>query len=297
MSLSTTIAAAAAAGCAALLAALFSGALRRHRIEKRLTRQSAADTSDAGAALRFSGARLARRLIKQKDYEAIEHELMKAGFWQPWQADAFVLVRALALTAGVVIGLIYLCLTSLPVAAHALDWLLWLFVLFLLSRAPYWLLTELAKKRQKRIRLFVPKAIDLLTLALNCGISLENALERVAHAIAARAPEVAREFELTHHEMLIIDRTSALKRLEARSGVHEMAMLAAALRQSIQFGIPLADTLKTIAEEARRAQMAELDEKAGKISADIGVPLILLILFPVIVLIAAPAVLQLMAVF
>ena len=151
----------------------------------------------------------------------------------------------------------------------------------------------MGKRRQNRIRLFIPKAVDLLTICMSCGISLEEAFERVADEIENRAPEVAKEFRMTRYEMLVVNRTAALKRLEARSGVREMEILANSLLQSIQYGTPLTEALQAIASEARAGQLAELEQKAGSISATIGVPLIVFVLFPVIALIVAPAAIQL----
>ncbi len=269
---------------------------KTHRLEKRLTERSGG-VAVGGTVILTGLDRLARAMAGKKDYEETVKQLALAGFWKRNEANVFIVIRLGLLVIVGLLGLVWLMATAFPIAANAHDWLIWLFVLFLISRVPMWLVGEMVKKRQRRIRLFIPKAIDLLTLVLDCGISLESAFERVSKAVAARAPEVAREFDQTRYEMIVIDRQTALMRLEKRSGVHEMEMLASALRQSIQYGIPLSDTLKTIAEEARRAQMGELDERAGKISADIGIPLIILILFPVIVIIAAPAVLQLMQVF
>lgn len=98
---------------------------------------------------------------------------------------------------------------------------------------------------------------------------------------------------MTRYEMLVVNRTAALKRLEARSGVREMEILANSLLQSIQYGTPLTEALQAIASEARAGQLAELEQKAGSISATIGVPLIVFVLFPVIALIVAPAAIQL----
>ena len=171
--------------------------------------------------------------------------------------------------------------------------LAYLFLLFVAGRAPGWFLSELAERRQNRIRLFIPKAVDLLTICMSCGMSLEEAFDRVASEIARRAPEVAKEFRMTRYEMLVVNRTVALKRLEARSGVREMKILANSLLQSIQYGTPLTEALQSIAAEARAGQLSELEQKAGRISAVIGVPLIVLVLFPVIALIIAPAAIEL----
>ena len=133
----------------------------------------------------------------------------------------------------------------------------------------------------------------LVLIAAAVGGCLEEAFDRVASEIARRAPEVAKEFRMTRYEMLVVNRTVALKRLEARSGVREMKILANSLLQSIQYGTPLTEALQSIAAEARAGQLSELEQKAGRISAVIGVPLIVLVLFPVIALIIAPAAIEL----
>ena len=188
--------------------------------------------------------------------------------------------------AGIDIDPTHLVQKPLPPLAY-------LFLLFVAGRAPGWFLSELAERRQNRIRLFIPKAVDLLTICMSCGMSLEEAFDRVASEIARRAPEVAKEFRMTRYEMLVVNRTVALKRLEARSGVREMKILANSLLQSIQYGTPLTEALQSIAAEARAGQLSELEQKAGRISAVIGVPLIVLVLFPVIALIIAPAAIEL----
>ena len=85
-----------------------------------------------------------------------------------------------------------------------------------------------------------------------------------------------------------------LKRLEARSGVREMKV-------SGQFSAPsVFNTVRRSQAGADRSQQKlelvsfpNLKQKAGRISAVIGVPLIVLVLFPVIALIIAPAAIEL----
>ena len=97
--------------------------------------------------------------------------------------------------------------------------------------------------------------------------------------------------------MLVLNRADALKRLEKRSGVRELEKLAGTLIQSLQYGTPIVDALRSIAAESRAEQMSSLEEKAGNIAARVGIPLIILVLFPLVALIAAPAAINLIRVF
>lgn len=232
-------------------------------------------------------------LHRTKDLPETEKALQRAGFPKPWQLDLFLLVKTTLFLLALVLGWIFIDIDLRHITAKPLPPLEYLFLLFVAGRLPGWILAEVGKRRQNRIRLFIPKAVDLLTICMSCGISLEEAFERVADEIENRAPEVAKEFRMTRYEMLVVNRTAALKRLEARSGVREMEILANSLLQSIQYGTPLTEALQSIASEARAGQLAELEQKAGSISATIGVPLIVFVLFPVIALIVAPAAIQL----
>ena len=236
---------------------------------------------------------IARPLRRSRDLAAVERSMQQAGFIKPWQTDLFLLFRALVLIAAAVGGWLAIDIDPTHLVQKPLPPLAYLFLLFVAGRAPGWFLSELAERRQNRIRLFIPKAVDLLTICMSCGMSLEEAFDRVASEIARRAPEVSKEFRMTRYEMLVVNRTVALKRLEARSGVREMKILANSLLQSIQYGTPLTEALQSIAAEARAGQLSELEQKAGRISAVIGVPLIVLVLFPVIALIIAPAAIEL----
>ena len=236
---------------------------------------------------------IAGPLRRSRDLAAVERSMQQAGFIKPWQTDLFLLFRALVLIAAAVGGWLAIDIDPTHLVQKPLPPLAYLFLLFVAGRAPGWFLSELAERRQNRIRLFIPKAVDLLTICMSCGMSLEEAFDRVASEIARRAPEVAKEFRMTRYEMLVVNRTVALKRLEARSGVREMKILANSLLQSIQYGTPLTEALQSIAAEARAGQLSELEQKAGRISAVIGVPLIVLVLFPVIALIIAPAAIEL----
>ena len=225
---------------------------------------------------------IARPLRRSRDLAAVERSMQQAGFIKPWQTDLFLLFRALVLIAAAVGGWLAIDIDPTHLVQKPLPPLAYLFLLFVAGRAPGWFLSELAERRQNRIRLFIPKAVDLLTICMSCGMSLEEAFDRVA-----------KEFRMTRYEMLVVNRTVALKRLEARSGVREMKILANSLLQSIQYGTPLTEALQSIAAEARAGQLSELEQKAGRISAVIGVPLIVLVLFPVIALIIAPAAIEL----
>ena len=270
--------------------------VRSARIRRRLNAMTA-----VGGEEKFGWpdllAMLAAPLARSRERARLADELAAAGLRRPWQLDLYLIGKFLFLLAVMAGGWIWLELRFSTLVSAPLNSLKYLFMLFIAVRLPDWLLKEQITRRQAKIRASVPNAIDLMTICVESGVSLEDAFERVAREIEARAPEVASEFRATRSEMMVMDRTAALRRMEKRSGVREVETLADSLLQSMRYGTPLAEALRSIATDSRLRQVSELEEKAGKVSAGIGVPLVVFILFPLVALIAAPAVITLIRTF
>ena len=66
------------------------------------------------------------------------------------------------------------------------------------------------------------------------------------------------------------------------------------MNQALQYGTPLADALKLIASDSRQYYFLELEEWVGKIPAKMSFPLVVFIMLPVVAIIIAPIMLNLM---
>jgi tight adherence protein C len=242
-------------------------------------------------------AAIAYPLAGAKERAKLAHRLAQADLRQPFLVNLFLLAKLILVIGAIVFTWNWLDLSLAGLIDEPLKSLQLLFFTFLGARLPDWWLSGRIKARWDKIRASVPQAIDYLTICVESGLSLEESFGRVSREIQRRFPEVAAEFKTTRMEMLVMDRKQALKRLEKRSGVSELSSMANSLLQSIQYGTPLTNALHTIATECRANQISDLEEKAGAISAKIGIPLVLLILFPLVALIAAPALISLMRTF
>jgi tight adherence protein C len=244
-----------------------------------------------GAAVRV----LASPLAGGKERGKISLRLSAAGYGRALAPELFLSLKLLWTLAAALAAWAWMGPESGGgLLDRPLDALKILFVVFLAARLPDWWLSGKIKERRARIRQSIPQGVDLMTICVESGVSLEDTFDRVSRELEATAPEVAAEFRTTRSEMLVMDRFEALRRLERRSGLRELGTMASSLLQSMRYGTPLADSLRSIAADCRAAQVSELEEKAGAISARIGIPLVLLILFPLVALIAAPALINLM---
>ncbi len=283
-----------------ILSQVVASRLQAARIQRRCAR-FAGDAEDSGKSL-VDEAQIwlkafALPLAGAKERARVKEKLHWAGFRKSWQVDLFFVSKLVLVVVTAVAGWLWLDLQIGTLLKNMFDTLKYLLLLFLASRLQDWWLTDRVTKRRAKIRAGIPQALDLLTLCVEAGVSLEDAFGRVSVEMETRCPEIAQEFRLTRSEMLVIERSESLRRMERRCGVRELEVLAGSLLQSLQYGTPIVEALRNIAAESRAEQVAVLEEKAGAVAARIGVPLVVLILFPLVALIAAPAAINLIRAF
>lgn len=155
-----------------------------------------------------------------------------------------------------------------------------------------WLKMRAAGRGEKLARA-VPDALDLMVVCAEAGLPIGRVLQVVSKELGLSAPEMADELRYTAAELQILaDRNTALYHLAERTRVAEIESMVATLLQAERYGTPLSQALRTIADESRKTLLLTLEEKAGKLPAQLSVPLMALILPPIIAIMAAPALLR-----
>lgn len=124
-----------------------------------------------------------------------------------------------------------------------------------------------------------PDALDLLVVCSEAGMALESAIERVAEDMQKSNPSMATIFAGLHNDLIVLpNRSDAFTNL-AKYNVSGLRRLGVMLAQSAQYGTPVSNALRAVAEELRRERMNLLEERAVKLPAKLIFPLILCI-FP-----------------
>jgi len=147
-----------------------------------------------------------------------------------------------------------------------------------------------AARRGGRLARSLPDALDLMVICAEAGLPLGRVLQVVAKELALSAPEMADELRYTCAELQILaDRPRALLNLAERTGVSGIESMVSTLIQAERYGTPLSQALRTISDESRKTLILTLEERAGKLPAQLSVPLMTLILPPIIAMMGAPA--------
>jgi tight adherence protein C len=159
---------------------------------------------------------------------------------------------------------------------------------------PRFLLKRAITKRQHRIRIGLPDALDLTVICVEAGLGLDQALMRVAQDLDHAHPELSEELRLVNLEMRAgKPRTEAMRNLAERTGVDEVRSLVGVLIQTDRFGTSIAQALRIHSDSLRTERRQRAEEQAAKTTIKLVPPLVVFILPSVIVVTLGPAVISL----
>jgi tight adherence protein C len=256
---------------------------------------------DAGAAPANVGQRIARTLRPVERFvlpqgaerEGTQQRLQFAGYRSASAVSTFYGVK-LALSVALLLGWLFASqfLSNLSgarvvffaVAASFLGMLL-----------PGMWLDRAVTKRHKLLRDGFPDALDLLTVCVESGLGLPQALQRVADELDVSHPELASEIaQVTAQMRAGVDRENALRSLATRTGLDDVRGLVSLLAQTLRFGTGIAEALRVYSEDFRDKRMQRAEEAAAKIGTKLIFPLVAC-LFPSFFVVAiGPALLRIM---
>ena len=147
--------------------------------------------------------------------------------------------------------------------------------------------------RQRRLRIGLPDALDLLVIAVESGLGLDQALVSVTRELRTTHKDVTDEFSLVALEMRAGKRRiDALNNLSSRTGEPEVRKLVAVLVQTDRFGTSISDALRTHADFMRVSRRLAAEERAGKLGVKLTFPIFFFILPSLALVVAGPGLLQ-----
>jgi tight adherence protein C len=151
-------------------------------------------------------------------------------------------------------------------------------------------LARLAKRRQHRIRLGLPDALDLLVVSVEAGLGLDAAIQRVGHELAFAHPDLCSELRLINLEMRAgTARAEALQNLADRTAVDDVQSLVAMLVQTDKFGTSVSQSLRVHSETVRTKRRQRAEEAAAKTGVKLVFPLVFCIFPSIWVVTIGPA--------
>jgi tight adherence protein C len=230
-------------------------------------------------------ARFARRLTPYGWVESLERRISLAGRPAAWPIERVLIAKVVLGVAAFGIGFL------LFADNRTLLWLmLWAGVSALGYFAPDLLFYSRGKERQDAIGKELPDTLDQMTISVEAGLGFESAMARVSRT--GTGP-LAAELVRTLQEIQVgVPRAKALRNLADRTDSADLRHFVLAIVQAENYGIPIADVLRTQAAEQRVKRRQRAEEHAMKIPVKIIFPLILCILPTLFIVILGPAAIQ-----
>lgn len=142
---------------------------------------------------------------------------------------------------------------------------------------PRLILFVLKRRFDAAIRLGTPDMIDLLVVCSEAGMGLESGLQRVADEMKETNRAMGQVLTGLLDDLRILpSRAEAFEKLAATSdGLRRFGTMVS---QSLQYGTPLSQALRTIAGDLRRERITKLEERAHKLGAKLTIPMVLFLL-------------------
>jgi tight adherence protein C len=227
--------------------------------------------------------RIARRVTPIDARDRIVRKLLIAGSPAGWDAERVLAFKIIGLIVGVVLAFFVGTVISVsPFIQLVLLGLLG-FVGFL---APDSLLSRRVDERQKEILRTLSDTLDLLTISVEAGLSLNASIAQVVQNVpGVLSSEFAR---MLQEIQLGVPRADAFRNLAERTDVEELNAFALAMIQADVFGVSIASVLRTQAQQLRIKRRQRAEAKAQQTPVKIVFPLILCILPALFIVIVGP---------
>jgi tight adherence protein C len=229
-------------------------------------------------------------ILSGRTVEELEQTLMAAGFRGDRALAIFVGAKVVLLPAVPLLAMLVLQLTG----AGQTAWVLGLMAAAIAGMlAPDLVAKRLRKRYLRELERGLADALDLMVICSEAGLALEGAVERVAIEIRPANRAVATEFSLCSSELRILaDRRSALLNMAQRTKLELLRRLGTTLAQTLQYGTPLTQALRTLSAEMRQDQLVRFEARAARLPVLLTLPMIVCILPTLIMVVGGPAMLQ-----
>ena len=155
--------------------------------------------------------------------------------------------------------------------------------------------TFFINEERRRIKTNFTYFLDLLATATKSGMTVELGLIAVSEYIGNMSSSLANYIKIYSNDISNNGFSIAGENLRKNLDLQEVKDFTAVLENAVESGAAVTDALRVLSKETRDFHFIETEEKIGKVNAKMGIPLIVFIMFPIIVEIIAPGVLNLVS--
>ncbi len=228
--------------------------------------------------------------VSQADQSDIARELKTAGYYGSSAILEYAAVRAvLVIVPLIATGVIALLVEQQDMMKVLIGGAI---VAGLGYSLPRIYLHLRGKERIRKLENALPVAVDMLTLCITGGQTLQAAMGRVSKELAPAHPLMAAELVITQRHAELSNLSHALKQLADRIPVGEVRTLAVILAQSERLGSETGTALLEYSTNLRTSLKQRADTRANQAMFWMLFPTILCLWIPAAILLVGPAILE-----
>ena len=202
-------------------------------------------------------------------------------------AERILALKVVGAFGGFVLGVLVSSAANLGGFYRIVFGALFTFVGFIFPDAR---LSSKVEDRQNEILRSLSDTLDLLTISVEAGLSLNAAIAQVVQNVPG---VLSQEFARMLQEIQLgVSRSDAFKHLAERTDVDELNAFALAMIQADVFGVSIASVLRTQAQQLRIKRRQRAESRAQQTPVKIVFPLILCIMPSLFVVIIGPGVIR-----
>lgn len=225
--------------------------------------------------------------LNPKDYNKYTRMLVTAGI-RGELLPVFVGIKILTLF---ILPGAYLLLVGLPLGQSIPMLMLLSAICALMGYViPNFALRRLTNNRQLRIFHDLPDILDLMTVCVEAGLSMDSAMLKISEDKQFAESPLAMEMKQCVNESLVgKTRHDALKDMGERSMVNDLKSFVAMLIQTDRLGTSLSNSLRVHSDTLRTKRRQQAEEEAAKTTVKLVFPLVFLLFPSMFIVLLVPA--------
>ncbi len=232
--------------------------------------------------------------VLEGTWTKIQREVRQAGYYHHMAAQEFLAIRNVMCVGVIILTMLVLIISFDPVTDYSVPIASVGAVFLVLTYAlPRMILQSKAKNRVQRIQTQLPDGLDMITMCMTGGLSLNLAMERVGSELHQSHPDLCMELGIIRRQADAHSLEHSLEQFAKRIDVPEVQTLAAIVAQTESLGANVASALRDFADGIRRSFRQRAEAKGNRTSVQMMLPVALCLAPPVYILLLAPAVMEL----
>lgn len=227
------------------------------------------------------------------DNKNIQQDLRRAGYYHRYALREFLAIRNVLILGWLLFAAAVYWLVAIPNPSWKLPvFVVGVTIFAMLFSVPRLILQVQASDRLRRIQRTLPDAVDMITMVMTGGVSLEKALDHVSRELVSTHPDLSCELAIITKQTQASSLDYALNQFANRIDTPDVQSLAALVSQSEQLGSNVTTAFQGYSDAVRRSMRQRAAERGNKASVKMLLPIIFCLAPPVYILLLAPALLE-----